>query len=115
MSFFVTTIAYYPEDGPKSKYGQPYKCTHTFGHFLTLDDAQEAVEGNYGGMDECLYNYLLIEEIGYGIYAGLVNDPENDKQFEWWYRWEHPDGQEGHWVTMEKPDWSKGIINWSVG
>ena len=115
MSFFVTAIAYYPDDTEK-RYDKPYKRTNTFGHFQYISDAVRAVEHNDGGMDECLYNYLVIEEIGYGIYAGICNwEPDNPKQYEWWYQWEHPDGQEGHWVKMDKPDWSKGFLNWSVG
>ena len=115
MSFFVTAIAYYPDD-PEKRYDRPYKCTHTFGHFPTLEDAQKAVASNQGGMDECLYNFLLIEEVAYGIYGRLISaDLDDPNKGEWWYKWEHPDGQEGHWVTMSKPDWSNGTVGWSIG
>ena len=60
MSFFVTAIAYYPEDTEK-KYDKPYKRTSTFGHWPNFEGAQRAVSINEGGMDECLYNYLVIE------------------------------------------------------
>lgn len=115
MSFFVTAIAYYPND-PEKKYDKPYKQTHTFGHFPTVEEAQEAVKQNYGGMDECLYNFLVIEEVAYGIYGRIITaDPDEPSKGEWWYKWEHPDGQEGRWVPMDKPEWSFGLIGWGMG
>jgi hypothetical protein len=39
MSFFVTAIAYYPEDKEKN-YDKPYKRTQTFGHFPIVEDAK---------------------------------------------------------------------------
>jgi hypothetical protein len=58
------------EDKEK-RYDKPYKCTQTFGHFPTLKEAQAAVARNDGEMYECLYNYLVIEEVAYGIYGRL--------------------------------------------
>lgn len=113
MSFFVTAIAYYPEDKEK-KYDKPYKHTSTFGHWPDLEGAQKAVARNEGGMDECLYNYLVIEEVAYGVYGRIqLMDPDNPAKGEWWYKWEPPDGQEGHWVPMDKPEWSLGLISWA--
>lgn len=112
MSFFVTAIAYYPEAEDK-KYHQPYRHTSTFGHWPDLEGAQKAVGRNEGGMDECLYNYLVIEEAAYGVYGRVqLMDPDDPAKGEWWYQWEHPDGQEGHWVPMPKPEWSKGMVGW---
>ena len=109
MSFFITSIAYYPD---KERYNQPHKCFHTFGHFSTLQDAQSAVAKNEGGLDECLYNYLVIEEIGYGIYAGIANwEPDSPGKGQWWYRW---DNIINDWWPMIKPDWSKQTINWAM-
>lgn len=115
MSFFVTAIAYYPEDKEK-RYDKPYKCTHTFGHFPSLETAQGAVDRNEGEMCECLYNYLVIEEVAYGIYGRISSaDLDDPNKGELWYEWQHPDGQEGHWVKMNKPSWSQGTIGWSIG
>ena len=115
MSFFVTAIAYYPEDKEK-RYDKPYKCTQTFGHFPVVENAMRAVERNEGGMDECLYNYLVIEEVPYGIYGRIFSaDLDDPNKGEWWYEWQHPDGQEGHWVKTDKPVWIKGLIGWSIG
>ena len=113
MSFFVTAIAYYPEDTEK-KYDKPYKRTSTFGHWPNFEGAQRAVSINEGGMDECLYNYLVIEEVAYGVYGRIqLMDPDNPAKGEWWYEWQHPDGQEGHWVPMTKPEWSFGMVSWA--
>lgn len=114
MSFFVTAIAYYPAD-EKKRYDKPYKHTQTFGHFPNVEDAQDAVNRNVGGMDECLYTNIVIEEIAYGIYGRIqVMDVDDPSKGEWWYQWEHPDGQEGHWVPMDRPDWAKGLVGWAM-
>lgn len=102
MSFFVTAIAFYPKN---PRHNKPFKTTRTFGHFPTLEQARNAVENNDGSMDECLYNFLVIEEIGYGIYASINNEEKDET----WYKWEHP-----KWVPMSKPDWSHGLFGWAM-
>ncbi len=114
MSFFITAIAYYPDDEEK-QYDKPYKRTHVFGHFPDLEGAREAVKQNLGGMDECLYNFLVIEEIAYGIYGRISSsNPNEPSNGEWWYKWEHPEGQQGYWAKIDKPDWSNGLIGWAI-
>src|ERR1035437_4470622 len=115
MTFFVTAIAFYPDDAEK-RYDKPYKHTATFGHWPDLEGAQKAVERNEGGMDECLYNYLVIEEATDGVYGRIrLQVPDDQSKGEWWYHWEHPDCQEGHLVKMDKPSWSISTIGWSIG
>lgn len=40
-----------------------------FGYYDTELKAKEAVRQNRGEMQECLYNFLVIEKIGQGIHA----------------------------------------------
>lgn len=70
-------------------------ATRCFGFYFTENAARNAALNNRGGMDECLYEYLVIEKQGEGIHAHA-----KDIQ---WYRWYHPEGQEGHWVESERP------------
>lgn len=111
MSFFITSIAYYPEAVDK-KYHEPYKCTCTFGHFCELKDAQEAVAENRCDLHECLYNYLVIEDVPYGIHAQVTGWDPDKPDHEWWYMYL---GSTNRWVAIEKPDWAKQYIGWSIG
>ncbi len=110
MSFFVTAIAYYPNSDEK-KYKEPFRTTRTFGHFADLERAKKAVETNEGDMHECLYNYLVIEEIPYGIHGLTVEDKDETKH-EWWYT--YLEGTQW-WVSIEKPKWSRTYTNWGIG
>lgn len=99
MSYFITAIAYYPDE---PRYDKPYKVTRTFGHYHTQIDAEIAVDENRCDMHECLYNFIVVEEIGYGIhYLG-----DNQAWFEW---------KEDKWQRTNKPTWAEGILNWAIG
>lgn len=94
--YFLSSIAYYPV-----ALKTPNK--RCFGYFPTLEKAITAVACNAGDMEECYYNYLVIEEIPEGVHSVPIS--EN------WYVWNAEIG----WVPCEKPEWSIGIINWSIG
>jgi hypothetical protein len=61
-------------------------------------------------MHECLYNYLEIEEIGYGIHALVKEDGEIERK--WWFIW---NSKKNAWESINSPNWSKGFSNWSIG
>lgn len=99
MSFFITAIAYYPDE---PRYDKPYKVTRTFGHYPTQIDAEIAIEDNRCDMQECLYNYIVLEQIDYGIHAF------GDNQV--WFEW-----RDYMWQRIDKPEWAKGTLNWAIG
>lgn len=80
------------------------QSTRCFGYFPDKPAALRAADENWADMEECLYNWLVIEKIPEGLHAM----PEE----EIWYEW---DNGLGKWIHEEKPVWSKGIINWSIG
>ena len=80
------------------------KFTRTFGYYRGFHKALEAVKKNTGNMCECLYNYLIMEQIGEGVHA-LGEEVE-------WFKWN--DTKNG-WVPCARPEWAKGIINWALG
>ena len=96
MNYFITAIY----DEPGIFYYR--KARRTFGYFNNLDDAFKAVEENRGSMQECLYNYLVIEGIDEGIHP-IVNK-------EYWYKWD-----DGKWMLCNKPEFLKSIINFALG
>lgn len=101
MSYFVTAIAYYPDI---ERYSEPWKVTRTFGHFSTQVEAELAVGENRCDMHEFLYNFIVVEELNYGIH------PMGDQQT--WFAWTD---REFQWQKIDKPAWAKGVLNWSVG
>jgi len=96
MHYFITAIPYYPEEAP-------HLMVRCFGYYPTLDDAKEAVLQNKCDLHEALYNYIVIEEIGYCIH------PESTERK--WFAWSNS----GCWVECEKPEWSVGLVNWALG
>lgn len=95
--YFITAIA--GNDNSRPGFRRPKR---TFGYASELSIAQYYVNENVGSMHECLYDYIVIENIGPGIH------PESKQ--EWWYEWNG-----GRWMTCEKPDWSLGRVNWALG
>ena len=77
--------------------------THTFGYHYGLKQALHALRENHGDMYECLYNYLVIEQIDDGIQS-LVNAYI-------WFKWKEGIG----WTKCDRPVWARGITNWAIG
>lgn len=82
----IYTITAIKKDGSDSR------C---FGFEMTLEQAKIDVQKNYGSMDECIFDWIVIEKQERGIHSFAI-----DLQ---WYAWEHPEGEEGHWIECQKP------------
>jgi len=97
MPWFITSVLIKDKNLPHS--------SRVFGFYEKYIDAYEAVNTNRGSMNECLYNYLVVEYIEEGIHPHVHKE-------EWWNwndtltRWEMMSG---------KPYFSDGIINWALG
>lgn len=76
----------------------------TFGYFSTLERTEEALKSNEGGMDECLFDYALVEEFGEGVH------PESLSMR--WYQY-----NEGTWEPCEdpRPTDDQSIFNYAMG
>jgi hypothetical protein len=97
--YFLTAI-HQPDKGGSRK-----RTTRTFGYYPTLEEAFNARNNNYGDMHECLYNYLIIENIGAGIHA-LADEV-------YWAEW---DDIARHWKPIQEcPPAFLGIINFAIG
>jgi hypothetical protein len=101
MNYFITTLT----SGPINR---NFK-SRTHGYFEKLEDAIAAVEINCGGLDECLYDFCVIEPCPPGIYGFLENDLDKDETI--WYKWNHPKGEHGRWEKCDRPDEFKNICN----
>lgn len=62
------------------------------GYYENKSDAIRAVIDNKGEMHECLYNYIVIEEIPSGVWASTISET--------WYEWNFP---EKRWEKIDKP------------
>ena len=82
------------------------KTSRCWGFYLKYSSAAEAVKKNFGGLDDCMYDYVIIEQYEEGILGSAVA-----KQ---WFKYKKvPNNVE--WVEINPPEWSEGIINWGIG
>ena len=84
-----------------TKDGNDGRC---FGFFFNETDARIAAYGDYGGLQESLYRYLVVEKQSNGIHAL--------SEVIQWYEW--GDSTE-HWEKCEQPEFEgfRGITNWN--
>ena len=95
--YFITSI-YKPERFSENQL-QSNRC---FGYYDTEFKAKEAVHQNRGQMQECLYNFLVIERIGQGIHR--MSEAIQ------WYEW-----RDDKWTEISPPKFSVGVINYAIG
>jgi len=95
--WFITAIAV-EDDSPQSR---DSRC---FGFYAEYADAMSAVMQNRCDMRECLYDYLVMEEIGEGIH------PEVKKEI--WFKWME---ERRGWYHCVKPSEFVGVVNWALG
>lgn len=97
MNYFITSI-----------YDKPgifihRKARRTFGYFHSRKEALKAVKENFCNINECFYNYVVIEGIGEGIHARVDE--------EYWFEW-----KDNSWNKLEnKPELFNGIVNFALG
>lgn len=95
MNFFITSLYYKNErECPDRK---------TFGYYSTIEKSLEAVKINRGNMHECLFNFLVIEEIKEGVHP-MVDS-------EYWFVWKYDKWEQ----LCDKPSQFNGIYNWALG
>lgn len=75
----------------------------TWGWYPDLEQAQEALEKNYGDMFEGEYQYGVIEEVPFGVMWGGGDTKEV------WYKWKGS-WEEGQYLPCDKPDEYKNVI-----
>jgi len=82
--------------------------TRCFGYFSNKETALKAVNNNWGDMEECIYNYLVIEELPEGIHP----TPPNLRSYghEIWFNWEND-----KWTPTERPACLRGIFGFALG
>lgn len=77
-----------------------------FGYYMLKSEALDAIKKNYGSMDECLYDYLVLEYIEPGIHSIAESGDQR------WFGMSY-DGR--GWVECERPSQYEGIINFAIG
>ena len=81
------------------------RSTRCFGFFDTLEKAVKAVEINQCDMEECYYDWIVIEEFSEGIH------PRATKEI--WYVWNKT---EQKWKPCERnKDFFGPLINFALG
>lgn len=97
-SIWFEVVAVHPVTGEiKTK-----RDCRTFGYYKGWDKAYAAVKENRCNMHECLYQYLVMENIGEGVHA-LANDEQ-------WFKWTR-----NRWKDCKRPKELQGFTNWALG
>lgn len=99
MPWFITSIV----NAAKAK----DRNRRTFGFYNSYNEACAAVSDNRGNMEECLYDFLVVEYIEPGIHPLVLIE-------EWW-KW---NTQLHRWDKIEKGEVPKsfiGVTNWALG
>ncbi len=113
MPWFITSICSdkvynkLRSDSKNTNYSRPQR---TFGFFNTYVDALSAIYENRYNMQECLYDFIVLEYIESGIHALVLNTE--------WYKWtDKPmSNDNGKWECVEKcPKEFTGITNFALG
>jgi hypothetical protein len=103
--YFVTCIQYTADhldhiDLSKGKFDS--RC---WGWYSNLEEAKQHVRDNVTDINECMYNYAVIENVPKGIL------PIDTKEVQWFKFNKKIDKYE----ECEKPKWSETTFNWSIG
>lgn len=79
----------------------------TFGFFDRYHEAFLSVKDNFGNMQECLYDYLVLEYIEPGIHPQVLAKE--------WYRWINAENRWG-WVCVQHlPKEFQNVTNFALG
>ena len=108
MPWFITAvIAQETLKAREEKHGiRNEPRSRTFGFYDTYNEAYKACEENRGSMEECLYDYLIMEYIETGIHPMV--------HAKLWWQW---DLNNHKWLPMfdREPTEYIGITNWALG
>jgi len=78
MKIYAVTLIYNGNDNSFSNHEHKQRC---IGFVATLEKALDAVKTNQGDMHECLYNYVVVEEVSDGLWFHDIGS--NEYWFEW--------------------------------
>lgn len=82
-----------------TKGGHDSRC---WGYSLSLEDAQKWIKANYLGMDDNLFDYLVVESLPPGIGA--------EAEVHEWYKY-----IDNKWVICETPNWALHSHGFTIG
>ena len=103
--FFVTVVYTGKDSFEDSKEVWHKKSSRCWGYTDTFKKAEDAVLANYTDMNECMYQWVIIEEHVMDVFAICTG------RFQW-YHWNR--SSEGY-ERCQQPDWAKSICHWGIG
>lgn len=111
MPWFITAIctnqtmdALLKKAGDKRFLPSRHRC---FGFYNSYNEAYQAVEENRGSMEECVYDFIVVEYMEAGIHP-MVHATD-------WWKW---DITKNKWLYLSQEEWPPefaGICNWALG
>jgi hypothetical protein len=100
--FVISTMELDEDALQRGKYRSRHHRTPGFYHDLKM--ATEAVIGNFCDIQDCSYNYIVIEEIVDGIYPRPLSDH--------WFKWSR---KEDKYKPCKKPDALANVFGFGIG
>ena len=87
--------------------GEAINGKRSWGFYHSEKKALRAIRHNFGDMDDCLYDYLVMEEYKPGVVAIAEREV--------WFEWASIGELSGTWIECGKPKFSEGLVNWAMG
>lgn len=79
--------------------------TRTVGYFTTLEEAKKCIEENWGDIQECYYQYAVIEDVAPGLYKSTDSTSI-------WYKWSK---SQEKFLPIDKPAQLSSIVGFTIG
>lgn len=83
---------------------EPGDLKGTFGWYANLNSALDAVVNNKCDIHECVYQYMVIEEVKEGIFGMAIK--------EWWFKWNK---NKRKFLSIQKPKETNRLVSWGIG
>ena len=102
--YFLTSLRITPSKHNIRTNTHPSNDNRCWGYYKDKEKAIQAATENWGDMEECYYEYLVIEHFS----EGLITIAKE----EIWYHW---DIKLSRWVECKKPEELKRVVNFGIG
>lgn len=98
MKIYTVTSIKMDKDSDATTFFE-HRC---FGWYPNWFEARDAVLANRGNIEECIYDFAVIEEFGPGV--PTVSEGET------WFKFKG-----NKWQPCKKPRETVGVVNWGLG
>lgn len=115
MKIYTITATYINEKmSPKEfRFSHPDYSRRPWGYFHSFEEVLDYLKTDNFNIQECLYNYVVVEEFCPGIPAFC--DKEGQNWFKFNENWSYLSNDVSRWVLCERPKHLENIVNFALG